>query len=302
MSTFRYVLIPEDPAKPMVERSHPKNKCLEDDDLRDVFKAHFAGGLSSEALDGYVSSLKSQIPNDTSSLDIKKMALSISVDTFALTIPSKEMHYGVSMYTDEKASVKNLRLNDRAIGLAKAAGAAQELRGDCFVSRYFDDDDAWLREDFTLEDCKSDAAWIVEASSKSRKGGAGGMASLSKLYDQMGGGGNATKIDAGQMKTIEMEKVRKDGDKVEWQQTSTDVEIRIRVDTGDKKLIRVVSHRQSLTVSAPDAVLTLPKLYTQIDPDATCWTFDKNDKVVTVTLEKAPQDEGTVWSRLSGED
>ena len=56
-----------------------------------------------------------------------------------------------SLCCDEKSHAKQLPLNERAIGLAAACGAqAQQFRGDCYVSRYFDDDDAWVRQDLTL--------------------------------------------------------------------------------------------------------------------------------------------------------
>ena len=40
------------------------------------------------------------------------------------------------------------------------------LRGDAFVAKLWDDQEGFVRHDFTLADCASDAAWVVEAQAR----------------------------------------------------------------------------------------------------------------------------------------
>lgn len=291
---FKYVYIPVDHTKQMVELWHPKNTNLEDDNLREKLKEHFAAAatLSSEALASYVTSVRARMPETT--LDVRRMALSISVETFPLTIPTREAPRAVSMYTDEKAAHKKLPLNERAMGLAMACGATQQLRGDCFVSRYFDDEDAWIREDFGLDDMSSDASWIV-ATAKRR--GPGGLAGLSSVYNKLGGG-SPVKIDAAQLAKDDMEATRTHSDDVQWTQTEADVELRVALPPGTEKgAIVVASHRQSLRVAVGgNTKLDVATLFDQIDPEATCWTIDGS--VLVITLEKAHPEHSEAWPRL----
>lgn len=298
LRTFKYVYIPVDKTKPMTELRHETNSSLEDDNLREKLREHFAAraSLSCDALDSYVASLKQKVSSKTS-VNLRQVALSISVETYALTIPSKEFPLAVSLYTDEKAVAKKLELNERAMGLSRACGAKQELRGDCFVSRYFDDDDQWIRKDFCLSDCSSDAPWIRQARNNSK---GGGMASLSSLYDQLGGSSqDPVKIDATQVIQSEMEKTRTHGENVVWHQTDTDVEICVMLPAGvNKRDIKVVSHRKSLSIHLEGwKLLHFPDLFSHIDPDATCWTLDASSRVLNVTLEKAALDAGA-WTQL----
>ena len=190
---FTYVLIPHEAHKPMVEYKHPKNTTLEDDDLREALKLHFSqsGTLTEDQLAAYCLSLKQQIhakdPEcEVRDRDLLAVAHGVSVDTFALTVPDKQHQHAVSLYCDDKGHAKNAPVNERACGLARACGHAdQQFRGDCFVSRYFDDEDAWLREDFRIEDCSSDAQWVKDQKSISKKS-PGGMASLSDMYAKLG--------------------------------------------------------------------------------------------------------------------
>ena len=49
---------------------------------------------------------------------LRSLAGAVSVDTYALTVPSKAEPVAVSLYCDEKSHAKQLPLNERAIGLA----------------------------------------------------------------------------------------------------------------------------------------------------------------------------------------
>ena len=92
---YVYVLVPGDPAKPMVELTHRANTTLEDDDLREVLKGRFAkDALSESQLDAYCENLKAQIHAKSPTTDVKDsqlmaIATNVNVDTFAMTVPSK---------------------------------------------------------------------------------------------------------------------------------------------------------------------------------------------------------------------
>ena len=302
MSEYTYVMIPCDTTKPMQELRHLRNTCLEDDNLREVLKLRFSNStLTAEQLRGYVAGLKMQIEEKmpdgggVSEAQLRSIAGAVSVDTYALTVPSKQAPLAVSLYCDEKGHAKQLPLNSRAIGLAGACGAkSQEFRGDVFVSRYFDDDDAWVREDFTVADCSSDAAWVkaaAEAAATSKS--PGGMASLSAMYDQLGAGGQGgaqpLKIDAREEERALMD-VEHATDDFKWTQTDADLEIRIPVPPGTKsKDLTVNIKRNALKVAlkadAANPKLDVASLKNNVDVDSSTWYIDGD--VLIVTLEKA---------------
>ncbi|EAN33521.1 MYND finger family protein [Theileria parva strain Muguga] len=65
-----------------------------------------------------------------------------------LTLPSKKNDFlGVNCYIDSIGRVKNLPTNSRMTRLCST-----DIRGDCFISRTYDDEDVFKRVDFTLED------------------------------------------------------------------------------------------------------------------------------------------------------
>ena len=311
---YCYIRIPWDATKPMEELRHSKNTSLEDDDLREVLKYRFANtNLSASQLEGYVAGLKAQIAEkvpDGGGLDdaqLRQLAGAVSVDTYALTVPSKENPVAVSLYCDEKSHAKQLPPNPRACGLAAACGAqSQEFRGDCYVSRYFDDDDAWLRADLPLSDCRSDAPWVAAAAEAAKKSKSpGGMASLSAMYEQLGAGGGAggagpLKVDAREEEKALME-AEHEAATHSWTQTEGDVEIRVPVPPGTRpKDLQVDVRRTSLKVAlkadAATPLVDVATLTGAVDCDCSTWYVD--GALLVVTLEKAT---GARWATLGDE-
>lgn len=307
MTVFTYVHIPADSTKPMVELVHRRNTSLEDDDLREVLKLRFAqgGNISPEQLEMYVHGLKVQIKEKMPDFEekgvtdsqLRSLAAAVSVDTFALTVPTKGQCYAVSLYCDDKGHAKQLPLNQRAIGLANATGAkSQDFRGDCFVSRYFDDDDAWVRQNFRLDDCSSDASWVKKsAATAAESKSPGGMASLSKMYDQLGAG-NGDGAGPLQIDAREEEKKLLDAEHATetyaWTQTEDEIEIRVPVGADAKSRdVAVTMKRTAVRVAlkAADvgaaAPLDVPCLASPVDVDASTWYIDAG--VLVMTLEKA---------------
>ena len=293
---YTYVLIPHEAHKPMLEYKHPKNTTLEDDDLREALKLHFSqsGTLTEEQLAAYCASLKQQIhakdPEcEVRDRDLLAVAHGVSVDTFALTVPDKTHQHAVSLYCDDKGHAKQAPINERACGLAQACGHAdQQFRGDCFVSRYFDDEDAWLREDFRIEDCSSDAQWVKDQKSISKKS-PGGMASLSDMYAKLGqanSGQQPVKFDQSEEEK-RMLALERGGDGYTWTQTQTEVEVRVTVPAGTRgKDLNVAIKRNALIVKhGASPLLHVDRLTAPIDVDESTW--DMGDDCVVMALEKA---------------
>jgi hypothetical protein len=88
--------------------------------------------------------------------------------------------------------MKGLPDNARAAGLAAAAGHACEVHGDAFVGRVVDSEEHFERQDFTLKEVDSSAAWIgaAQARNKSRRENA------ARLPEMVPG---ATRIDMGKV-------------------------------------------------------------------------------------------------------
>jgi hypothetical protein len=63
---------------------------------------------------------------------------------------------------DDKGVSRNLPLNERVTSLIQTAGYdGQRFMGDAFFGKVFDDQDAWDRIDFGLNEFSSDAAWLA---------------------------------------------------------------------------------------------------------------------------------------------
>ncbi len=124
---FSYIFIPSDMKKPMEERTESSEGGLEDDKL--------------------MSSLRSGLE------------LGPTVDILALTVPTIRNDYtAVSLYQNGNPGNEGLEVNRRVNGLVAACGlkVSNEIRGDCVVSRYVDnDDDIWKRVNITAAECSS---------------------------------------------------------------------------------------------------------------------------------------------------
>ncbi len=59
-------------------------------------------------------------------------------------------HVGVNLYVDDQGEAKQLPVNKRASAICAAVGRDIQVRGDAFISRFFDNDDVFERHDFRL--------------------------------------------------------------------------------------------------------------------------------------------------------
>lgn len=88
----------------------------------------------------------------------------------------------MNLYVDDTGSVKGLPHNARATGVAAACGQpAVDVRGDAFLARVVDCDEAFERLDFTLAEVDSGAPWVAQAARRSAARRAGAGASAARL-------------------------------------------------------------------------------------------------------------------------
>ena len=57
-------------------------------------------------------------------------------------------HIGVNLYVDDQGEAKQLPVNPRASAICAGIGRSLQVRGDAFISRFFDNDDRFERLDF----------------------------------------------------------------------------------------------------------------------------------------------------------
>jgi len=69
-----------------------------------------------------------------------------SVEIFPVLLPTKATDFfGVSVYCDDKGVAKELEENTRVSGIVQQCGfPGQTFRGDCFISRVFDDNEEFF--------------------------------------------------------------------------------------------------------------------------------------------------------------
>mmetsp|Transcript_25111 Transcript_25111/g.42402 ORF Transcript_25111/g.42402 Transcript_25111/m.42402 type:complete len:280 (-) Transcript_25111:161-1000(-) len=168
--TFTFVLIPcADKASLRLLERHTSGG-LEKDALQKEAKLHFASELDGEInIESIKATLREQ-GKDPDALDpniFKAFAArGASVEICTLCVPHPSLGYiGVSLYCDGTGKTKGLPVNSRATAIARACGHAQlEVFGDCYLSRYYDNEaEEWQRRSMSLEEASVDAPWVQVA-------------------------------------------------------------------------------------------------------------------------------------------
>eukprot|EP00451_Oxyrrhis_marina_P009656 CAMPEP_0204321032 /NCGR_PEP_ID=MMETSP0469-20131031/7942_1 /ASSEMBLY_ACC=CAM_ASM_000384 /TAXON_ID=2969 /ORGANISM="Oxyrrhis marina" /LENGTH=294 /DNA_ID=CAMNT_0051302299 /DNA_START=61 /DNA_END=945 /DNA_ORIENTATION=+ len=238
---------------------------------------------------------KGQAPNVPDEM-LDRMISATSVDLFPLAVPMKDNGFhGVTLYCDDKGIAKSLPPNVRAIGLASVLGyPGQNFRGDIFLSRTFDDDDAWRRVDFTLADCSSSAEWVAHQSALRAKA-ASAPRSLSDLTAQLGGGGpQVTGGGAPPMLTQSALQTGGEEKEFKWSQSEEEVEVLVPVPSGTtKKDVTVKFGMATVTVAVCGRPIVDGSLGGKVVPDGCTWTLV--DDALQITLEKA---QGAPWNAV----
>ncbi|KDO31454.1 hypothetical protein SPRG_04069 [Saprolegnia parasitica CBS 223.65] len=138
--------------------------------LRAHFKEQSCGASSAEQREAFRQQILAQMPKG-STMNDEVMSMMLQMDSLVDSVPlitnsAAAKHIGVNLYVDDKGTAKNLPLNMRASAIAQACGRMLEVRGDAFIGRVFDNDDAFVRMDFKLSEINADAEWIKIAQSQ----------------------------------------------------------------------------------------------------------------------------------------
>ena len=177
---FRYVFVPWDETREMETRTMIIPVGREMECLLDALRLHFrergavdGAHASNEAKQREI--LKAQLEShgkgggDGSSAGMSDAMMDAAMSMqMAQPVPllpgsKKTGHIHVNMYVDDRGISKGLPVNRRASALSAEAGTPQQVMGDAFIARIFDDDDDFKRLDFTLDECSSDATWMKKA-------------------------------------------------------------------------------------------------------------------------------------------
>lgn len=296
-ASFKYMFIPME--GDMAELDWSEKVTLEEDSFNKHVKNWFAqlnsGEVDQEMLRQQIKAHAAQSKQQMPDLDDQMMGRLLShqsCDIFPIQVPMKDSGFeSVSLYCDDKGIAKGLEANARATGLVRACGYNdQTIRGDCFISRIFDDEDAWLRIDFGLADMNSSAPWVETTKRMKAKGsGSGGGSSLSALTSQMN---NPAVVAPGVGQNVELDNAEKSAESglYRWKQESDEVEVTGPVPAGTvRKDLKVDTQALSVRVYVKGELLFGGKTFGPIDADDSTWTLGSDDKGphIQLTLSKA---------------
>ena len=221
------------------------------------------------------------------------------VETVALLPGGVKTDYlHINMYCDDRAVSKGSSLNERACGIASICGLSSlQVRGDVFIGRVIEDDERFIRQDFTLKDLDSSAKWMETARDLNRlKQNDPGLARL----QAMAGADQSQVImqqqnhamSSGQMEDAPGESP--EGSVYTWSQNEDDVVIEVVCPNSTvAKDIKCLWGPQTLKLvieSFDDDKKTVldGKLFQRIDVDGSTWTIEstKVGRVLQITLSK----------------
>mmetsp|Transcript_58484 Transcript_58484/g.163925 ORF Transcript_58484/g.163925 Transcript_58484/m.163925 type:complete len:300 (-) Transcript_58484:81-980(-) len=293
---FKYVFIPASASEEMKELVYEEDIAeLEKDSFRPFLEKYFAGITHSLDRELLVKQLQERTGvnlNEHKGADLDRLLSSTSVEIFPVQLPTKDTGFNsVSVYCDDKGIAKNLEENPRMSGIAHACGfVGQTFRGDCFVGRVYDDtEDEWRRIDFSLEDVRADAPWVLATKKQRSNRSSSDMGALAN----MAGMKNAVNINSSAM---EADAPQGETEQYCWRQADEEVEVTFKkegLQKGDKSQVKVKFAKQRLRVEVKGEVLIDAELYSSTTPDESTWSL--SDGVLQVTLFKA---EGGTWDRL----
>lgn len=287
---FKYVLVPASPNEEMKEMTFEKPVSLEKDEFRTSCENYFAsagatvdkGMLLAQLNERTGKKLEQEM--DADMLD-KVMGVA-SVEIFPIMLPTKAFGFHcVSAYCDDKGVSKDLEINVRVSGLVQACGyPGQQFRGDVFLGRVFDDEDAWERVDFTMADCNSDADWVQLTKNQRSKKNVNDMNTAAEKFglDK----NNTAKLTPD---TMDMDmKPAGETEAYTWRQTGEDVEITFKKEgltKADAKQVKVEIKKQKIKVDVKGEILLQGNFPHATDPDCSTWTL--SDGILQVTLAKS---------------
>lgn len=146
-SKFTYILIPADINDDVREITFEGKEGL----FQQSMKNHFSQTshlLDDEAWTNAVKAHSSGKDMDSETLSMVKAAASTTYQIIPLTLPTKQNEFkAVNAYIDDVGRLKGACNNSRATRIC-----TDDIRGDCFISCTFDNDEDFKRIDFTKKD------------------------------------------------------------------------------------------------------------------------------------------------------
>lgn len=302
---FSYVRIPADTTESIESARFDKVDLSADKFILHI-KSYFALASPESTVDKatLIKQLSEHTKQDISKTvddrTLDQLMTMTSVDIMTVSLPTSENgHVGVSMYCDDKGRSKNLPFNERATGLVMACGlVGQQLFGDVFVSRMFDDgENHWFRMDFTTKDVSSTAEWVKRTASQMARKLNSGPASLSGLANQFFAGSSAGGADTQVLDNVSASKMSGSTDTYKWYQTDDEVDITIHLpNCADKRSITVDMKPTRVRVVVEGVAIIEGSLDDAIIVDESTWTFSLKDKILQVSLSKKTP--GKIWKDL----
>jgi hypothetical protein len=301
---YTYCFIPSEASEQITELRGDGAGGLGDDQLTKNAKKYFSSTLNLPKSDSEKAELAASIRADAKKNGATDAQLatvtddalltlhtSTACEITALTIPcAKNDQTAVSMYSDDKSRAKNLLLNVRATALARGCGHGEaEIYGDCFVSRYYDDEvkDIWNRVDLKANECTGDAKWC-----KAGGGGAGGGSgnSLSSLMAQQ----QAMNLGTATNTAAADPNAETEESNYSWTQNSDEVEIKIALPANTpSNQISVKFSVKSLKVQVSSSTVLEGSLGGAVMLDDCTYTVE-NDTLLVVL---GKQSGGSNWSK-----
>nr|QKY15064.1 SUMo-activating enzyme subunit 2 (SAE2) [Polytomella parva] len=169
--TVKYVFVPSNPQDDIEELTVRIEKGKEVECLLDKMKAHFqregeriSGPDDAQRTAAKKQALLAQLGDKAPQVSEEMLSAALSmqmVETISMQVNNRESDYvAVNMYCDDHAQIKQLPLNPRASQIAEQCGQFIEVRGDVFFGRVFDNEDEFVRMNFTKADLSSNAPWV----------------------------------------------------------------------------------------------------------------------------------------------
>lgn len=301
---FKYVLIPCDISKEIVEKSASTDGGLENDALRrgaEEFFQEEETAIDHEAeqratADALVTQgvEPQKISEIMSTIGGRRIGSNVEIITVAVANDANQF-VGVSMYSDGHiAFKKNATINKRATKLLRSCGHDIDVKGDTFIGRAFDDErEEWRRLDFTTEDLNESSPWIgsTKAANIGRNMGA---------YRTSGAMQKMLQPNAATIEDTPTESSEPKG-YLSWNQTSDEVEVRFALpaDCTAKSITVTISSSSLRIVDKGNQIINEigsqyqtaegARYYGKIVKDDSMWSISVEDKmkILCVTLAKA---------------
>lgn len=157
---FHYVYIPAVLTQPIQQCTLEYNDSNAIEILINTLKKHYESvSVPSVSLDQMKQQLQSTVNNkniDLSTVNdhiIQQMYNNVTIDQIILYNNKLVTSYtGLAMYVDDRGQLKNLSRNQRASSIAQSCQQSIDVLGDVFIARYYDNDETFIRFDFTLDE------------------------------------------------------------------------------------------------------------------------------------------------------